>query len=81
MHDGLYGVHSENIKRDSGGSDNLMAEIGFLGWILSIVIIILSMILDKWFHCFNDVVVSAFVVLMWGFWVVMVIGMLLPLLT
>ena len=58
-----------------------MAEIGFLGWILSIVIIILSMILDKWFHCFNDVVVSAFVVLMWGFWVVMVIGMLLPLLT
>lgn len=56
-----------------------MREIGFFGWLLSIAMIVVLMVLSKWFYCLDDIV-QIFVYLMWMFWVVMVIGMFLPLL-
>lgn len=50
--------------------------IGFYGWVLSIVMLILSLIIGRWIR-WVDETSAIFLVSMWVFWILFVIGMFL----
>ena len=48
--------------------------IGLYGWILSIILLILSMIIGRWIKWIDETS-AIFFVTMWVFWILFVIGM------